>query len=121
MSKVEVLAIEYRTPNPDSRAIRKRGIDLEHMNVVVKLGCEHQFTFENAKLMTQWLGSVEHQYDSVRERFTVECEQCARCEVGVRLRAASTAKPPEVGIRRPDGSVFIPSGLPITVKKPRDP
>jgi hypothetical protein len=120
MPKVEVLSIEYRTPNPDRRGGRGRGIDLEHMDVVVKLGCAHQFTFESARLMTDWLGSVEHQYDAVRARFTVDCERCARCEVGLRLRAASAATRPDVGRRRPDGSVFIPSGQPITTQKPTD-
>jgi hypothetical protein len=120
MPKVEVLSIEYRTPNPDRRSGRGRGIDLERMDVVVKLGCAHQFTFESARLMTDWLGSVEHQYDAVRAQFTIDCERCARCEVGLRLRAASAAKPPAVGLRRPDGSMFIPSGLPITMKKPTD-
>ncbi|MET0168694.1 MAG: hypothetical protein ABW318_27340 [Vicinamibacterales bacterium] len=120
MPKVEVLSIEYRTPNPDRRSGRGRGIDLERMDVVVKLGCAHQFTFESARLMTDWLGSVEHQYDAVRAQFTIDCERCARCEVGLRLRAASAAKPPAVGLRRPNGSMFIPSGLPITMKKPTD-
>ena len=94
MPKVEVLSIDYRTPNPDRRSDRGRGIDLERMDVVVKLGCAHQFTFESARLMTDWLGSVEHQYDAVRAQFTIDCERCARCEVGLRLRAASAAKPP---------------------------
>ena len=120
MPKVEVISIEYRTPNPDHRVGHPRGIDLEHMNVVVKLGCSHQFTFENARLMTEWLGTVEHQYDTVRAHFTVDCEQCARCEVGARLRAATAAKRPEVGIRRPDGSGIIPSGLPIRINKRTD-
>ena len=117
MPKVEVLAIEYRTPRPDRRGLYKGGIDLEHMNVLVKLECRHQFSFDNARLMTQWFSTVDHQYDLRRERFTIDCQACGRCEVGLRLRSAPPEEPPQVGIRRPDGSVFIPSGLPIKCKK----
>jgi hypothetical protein len=117
MPKVEVLSIEYRTPNPDARGIRRSALDLEQMNVLVKLGCGHHFSFENARLMTHWLSTADHQYESLRERFTVDCQQCGGCEVGLRLRSAAATRPPDVGVRLPDGRVFIPSGLPIKCGK----
>jgi hypothetical protein len=116
---VRVDAVEYGTPNPGRWGFHKCGLDLEDMPVVVKLGCGHKFVFETGQHLTQWFGSVNHRYELQRDEFVVDCRQCARCEVGLRLRTEEAVRSSEVGIMRRDGTLFFPyTPGPIKTRKP---
>jgi hypothetical protein len=111
VTKVAIVRIEYATGGRFKLTDPQSNIPL---NAVLE--CGHTLRFENTRELNAYLEQAGHQYDRGRQEFTVNCEDCARCEVGVQRRdERDRGTSPH---RTPDGRVFFPDTRPIKVKKP---
>ena len=75
VTTVNVVRIEYATGG------RFKLTDPEsHIQLNAVLECGHTLRFENTRELNAYLEQAGHQYDRHRQEFTVNCEDCARCE-----------------------------------------
>ena len=110
VTKVTIVRIEYATGERFKLTDPQSNIPL---NAV--LDCGHTLRFEHARELNAYLEQAGHQFDRRRQVFTVTCEDCARCEVGVQRRDERDRR--SFLHRTQDGRVFFPDTRPITVTK----
>jgi hypothetical protein len=92
---------------------------MREMSVCLHLACGEKLEFETGMLLDDWLRTVGHRLDRLQNHYIIECALCQQCPVGRALaNVGGTMPAPEVGIRRRDGSVFIPDGRPIPTRPP---
>jgi hypothetical protein len=111
-TRVEIKTIDYITNGkyPDHR------VGLQELPVEMKLRCGKCLQFPNGRLLNAFLEGVGHLFNMKRESYSIICEECRQCGVGIYRRAlrANTAAP--LFRHLPDGREWFPDTQAIKVR-----
>ncbi len=111
-TRVEIKTIDYITNGkyPDHR------VGLLELPVEMKLRCGKCLRFPNGRLLNAFLEGVGHLFNMKRESYSIICEECRQCGVGIYRRAARANQAAPLFRHLSDGREWFPDTQAIKVR-----